>query len=286
MKIKEYFDLYLSYIAAKGRTAKTVVEHRRFLDNILASTIGERDIMSLRKVDVALIEGAGRAHGEHGPSRAVVVLRRLMNYIEDRGDQIPFSWRDIQIPSIPKVPIYSLSDEEMDLIRNNLDISNMAGLRTRTLIEVLCDTGLRIGEAISLNKKDINYELKEAEVVNIKTGQLQKVYFTDRSLEWIKLYLSKRKDDLEALFVSGRSRMLACTSRNYINKYLNNIGITKRVHHHLFRKTFTTKLLNNNVNIKAAQHLARHESERTTLRYYVAVTIEQAKSEHQRVMAN
>lgn len=285
MIIKEYYEPYLAYIKAKGRNPKTIEEHKRFLYGPLAGAIGEMELSNFRKVDVALLEEAGRSFGESGPQRAVVVLRRLLNYIEDRGEAIPFPWRNISLPKIPVLPVESLNEGEVRAILDTFDSSCLASLRTRALLEILLDSGMRISEVISLNKQDIDWKEKEATVTNVKTHRVQKVYFTDRSLEWLKKYLDKRKDNLECLFVTGRARMASCTARNYLRVHTAHLNFRKHIRHHIFRKTFTTDLLRNGLDIKTVQYLARHESERTTLKYYVSVDTEKAKVAHQRVMA-
>ena len=50
---------------------------------------------------------------------------------------------------------------------------------------------MRIGEAIAMDKDDIDWENKEAIVVNVKSKEPQKVFFTDRSLHWLKRYLAR-----------------------------------------------------------------------------------------------
>ena len=287
MLIQQYVAPYLLYIKAKGRTDKTVREHMRLFTQVIVPTIGDREVMSLKRIDTVLLEEQGRKFGEHGAQRSVCLLRRLLNYIEDSGDKLPFDWRGIKLPKVPFVPVHSLSDSEMELVRNNIDTNSISGLRERALIELLYDSGMRIGEAVSIDKKDVDWLNKEIEIVNCKTKEKQVVYFTDNAAVWLQKYIAARKDNFDFLFVSGRGRLLEVTSRNYItqlSKRLAALGLHKRVHHHLFRKTYTTNLLTKGVNIKAVQILARHKSERTTLRHYVAVSVDQAKYEYRRVM--
>ncbi len=70
----------------------------------------------------------------------------------------------------------------------------MSGLRDRALIENLKVTGMRISEALSLNRDDIDWAKKEAEIINAKTKEQETIYFTDESLAWLKRYLDWRND--------------------------------------------------------------------------------------------
>ena len=177
-----------------------------------------------------------------------------------------------------------LTSEELERVLNALDVTTHAGLRTRTLLEVLYATGMRVSEAISLNKGDIDFETKEVWITNAKSKDRERVYFTDRSLEWVKRYLDFRKDEMSALFVSGRNRMLSCTSRNYMRVHLANLGIKKHIKHHIFRKTFVTHLIQQGADISSVQDLARHRSPRTTLKSYAVINKERSKDVHQKIL--
>ena len=72
---------------------------------------------------------------------------------------------------------------------------------TEHLAEVLCITGMRIAEALSLNRAQIDWETQTAQIVG-KGNKPRKVYFTDSALAWIRQYLDIRHDDHPALFVT------------------------------------------------------------------------------------
>ena len=193
MKLNEAFEPYLEYMEKKGMSLKTVSEHRRLLRGSLAHSLGERDVSSLKIIDAAVAAYGGNAHGIYGPQRSVVLLRRVLKFLHDSGEQLPFSWRELEIPKVSEQkPNEYLTIEELQKVLNSFDISTPAGLRTRALTEVLFATGMRISEVISLNKEDIDWDQKEAVVTNGKTKDREKVYFTDQSLLWLKKYLDSR----------------------------------------------------------------------------------------------
>ena len=73
---------------------------------------------------------------------------------------------------------------------------------TVPLAEVLCITGMRIAEALSLNRAQIDWETQTAQIVG-KGNKPRKVYFTpDSALAWICQYLDIRHDEHPALFVT------------------------------------------------------------------------------------
>jgi integrase/recombinase XerD len=61
----------------------------------------------------------------------------------------------------------------------------LAGYRFRALVETLAATGMRISEALSLNRDSIH--LKQATIIG-KGNKERAVFFTDRALSWITRY--------------------------------------------------------------------------------------------------
>lgn len=286
MQIKDKFQEFIEYERNCGKIEKTIYEHQRLLFGSLSHSIQEKNINDLRLTDVALIMKAGEAHGEYGPQRSVCVFRVFLKYLHDSGVKLPFDWRDIKLPTVPQKSVEYLTEEELEKIRNCFDTNTLSGLRTRALIETLYDTGMRISEALSLNREDIEWEKRETKITNCKTkDQGETVYFTDRSLNWLKLYLLARADNFPPLFASwGGNRLTSCTARNVLRRAVKNLGIKKHIRHHIFRRTMATKLLQNKVDIKTVQTILRHKSERTTLKYYIGIDKDKIKASHQAIM--
>jgi site-specific recombinase XerD len=287
MHLHEFFDELIEYKRACGASEKTIKEYKIHLGGTLSHSVSEIDLSELKQTDIAKVLEAGRRHGQFGPQRGAVVFRQLLRYIKESGHQLAFDWRDISIPTVPHKKVDWLDKEELDAVRDAFDLNTMSGLRDRALIEILHVTGMRISEALSLNRDDINWPKKEAEVTNGKTRDREMIYFNDESLHWLKKYLDMRNDKFPALFVSyNGNRATPCSVRRTIHNAVKAAGITKRIHPHLFRSTFGTELLRAGVDIKSVQYLMRHKSERTTLKHYIAVTKERCKDMHQKVMGN
>ncbi|MBU6500235.1 MAG: tyrosine-type recombinase/integrase [Patescibacteria group bacterium] len=288
MKTKNAFEAFLAYQEKMGMSGKTILNDRVYLLGSLSHSIHDIDIADLKKTDVAKVIEAGRSHGRYGAQRSVVVLRKFLKYLKYSGEPAPFRWQDIRIPSVPQKKNEYLTEEELEQLLDAIDISTPAGLRTRTLLEVLYATGMRIGEVIPMNRDDVDWEKKEAIITNVKSHERQKVYFSDRSLCWLKRYLENRRDDNSALFISGRARLVRGSSGGYIRNHLQELaeklGIKKQIKHHLFRKTFVTHLLQRKADIMCVKDLARHRSERTTLQNYAGVSRERSKTVHTGIM--
>lgn len=284
MKINTLYDEYLNYRAKEGNCLKTLDEHRRFLFGPINDAVGEKELSKINLLVRADLIEAGKRYGLYGSQRAVVYFRQLIHYTKMAGYKPPIDWYDIKVPSVPNKRVEYLAPDEMEKIRGCFDLNESAGLRTRTLIEFMLGTGLRIGEACSINIEHINPTTKEMWFVNVKTGEEETMILNDHVIEWINVYLKSRKDDCPALFVSGRSRLLPVSSRNYIRLKTKHLGLNKRIAHHVFRRTCGTYLLQANVDLQSVRDYLRHKSERTTLRYYIGVQKEKRRDIAEKTM--
>ena len=284
MTIKDLFEGYLTYREGMGMKPITIVNDRMILYGTFAHSIADRDIATLKLTDIADVIEAGRAHGAYGSQRSVSTLRKFFRYLDDAGIETPFDWRDIEVPHVPRKMNEYLTAEELKLVLESFDLTKMHGLRTRALCEVLLATGMRISEALSLNKRDIDWEAKETFVINAKNGDQQTVLFNDRSLIWLKRYLDARTDNESYLFTAGKGRMPTVTARFYLRAHTKKLGIKKHIKNHIFRKSFVTHMIEKGADLATVSSLARHRDVRTTLRFYAAVNKERSKDVHQAIM--
>lgn len=285
MQLKNFFAGLVEYKRQCGACDKTIHEYQIHLNGTLAQAIGDIRIGELKQSDVARVLESGRQHGRFGPLRGAVVFRQLIHYLKMSGHRFDFDWRDIRLPKEPSKKVEWLDKNEFEQVRNSFDLNTLSGLRDRALIENLKVTGMRISEALSLNRDDVDWLKKEAEITNAKTKERETIYFTDESLAWLKRYLDWRNDKFSALFVSyNGKRSTPCSIRRTIHNSTKLAGIKKRIHPHIFRSTFGTELLHGGADIKSVQFLMRHKSERTTLKHYIAVSKDRCKDEHQRIL--
>ena len=291
MIIKDAFEPFFTWQEKMGMSLKTIENDRYYLEGALAHSIQDIEIMDLKKTDVSKVIEAGRKCGKYGPQRGVCILRKLLKYLKESGHRVPFRWQDLKIPTVSQKKVEYLTEDELERILGAIDLTVPSGLRTRTLLEVLYATGLRIGEAISMDQKDIDWENKEAIVVNVKSKEPEKVFFTDRSLHWLKRYLAGREDGNPALFAPCEGEGVRLTRnasqsrmRDQLWGIMESLGIRKKINHHIFRKTFVTHLIQRGGDIMAVKDLARHRSERTTLLNYAGVDKQRSKAIHAKIM--
>ena len=161
-----------------------------------------------------------------------------------------------------KVVKETYSDEMIELMRQNT-----ACLRDLVIIDFLFSTGMRVGEIVKLNKSDLDLETKECIVIG-KGNKQRKVYFDARTKLEIKQYLSSRKDNEKALFVS-LFKPFKRLEISGIEIALRKIGkkLNIKIHPHKFRRTLATKAIDKGMPIEQVQKMLGHAKIDTTLEY-------------------
>ncbi len=158
-------------------------------------------------------------------------------------------------------------------------------LRDRAFLLTLADTGLRVNEACSLRRGDIDWN--EGRAVIIGKGDKQAVVrFSTRSMNGLRDYLSARSQldgasgrPLSALPLFARhdkgagkkvKPMTTATGRHIVDDRVRQaLGDESagRITPHSFRHYFVTTVLRASGNLKLAQELARHANISVTQRY-------------------
>lgn len=282
MKIKELFEDYLKYYTITGgRTNtgncdKTLYEKKRFIYGPIHSAVGDREVTSINEYDFAAVSKAGEKHGTHGSQRSFLYFKQLLKFARRLGYKTDIDLNDLRVPHVAEKDLEYLTPEELTKVRAAFDLNDIAGLRSRALMEFLMGTALRISEACSIDIKDINWDTGEFRFVNCKSKKEERMICPAGAMLWLQTYMGARKDGLPHLFVSGRGRLLPSTSKGYMNKVVKPLGIQKTVCHHVYRKTCASYLLLE-TDIKAVQNFLRHTNPEVTLRHYTALTKTQSR---------
>ncbi len=172
----------------------------------------------------------------------------------------------------------------------------LIGLRDRAVLETLYSAGIRVGELVGLNIRDVDF-----------IGGIIKVYgkgkrerlapIGDRALKAIRDYLSRRhftpspfssphrgegrvrgRGTSEPLFLNKQNKRISSRSvRGFLNKYIHQLTIREGISPHSLRHSFATHLLDRGADLRSVQELLGHLNLSTT-QIYTHVTTERLKS--------
>lgn len=169
------------------------------------------------------------------------------------------------------------TDEDIEIMRNAV-----RNIRDLAIIDLFASSGMRIGELISLNIKDVNFDQREM-IVYGKGGKERLCYFNARTKIEILDYLSTRHDKNPALFVQRKypyERFQRGGIRHMLNDIENRTGIVN-IHPHRFRRTLATSLLEKGMSLEQVKVILGHKRIETTL-VYAGINQTDTKMNHQR----
>jgi integrase/recombinase XerD len=158
--------------------------------------------------------------------------------------------------------------------------------RDRALILVLLRTGMRIGEVLRLQLRDLDIGERKIHIYEGEKNCLGRVvYLSDDALMAIRLWLKKRDKMKEHLFSGLRSKMCYTSARNIFTQYLRAAGLQHKGYTiHSLRHTFASELLNAGMRLEYLQLLLGHRNIEITRRY-ARLTDKSREEEYFRAMA-
>lgn len=224
-------------------------------------------------------------------TRYLIALRVFLSFFHERN-----------IPALPtekvKLPkernerlVKFLSLEQIEKLLEAAADKSLPGLRDRAILETLFSTGLRVAELVALDRRNLAEARgrKDFELSIIgKGGHPRTVYFSERALFWLGLYLDHRTDTKEALFIrfSGpKDAPHRLTTRGIeviVEKYSKIAGAPLLVTPHTMRHSFATDLLSKGADLRTVQEFLGHRHIATT-QVYTHVTNKRLKDIHQKL---
>lgn len=254
---------------------ETQAKFRDCFQSWILPVFGERELIDIGLMDILEFR---RKMIEHrlGISRQyslLVVLKLFFRFCRVVLKLETLDPAELKLPKRPYRRVEFLTASEIQKLICAIPVHTFTGLRLRALVEVLLTTGLRISEALSLNRSSIDRQTNEAEIVG-KGNRPRTVFFSQGCLAWIDRYLTFRRDTCPALFITtgaSPSRLGRADMSKAFKRLRRLSGITKRLTPHMLRHTFCTSLLHNGADIMFIKELAGHQDIQTTARYYLGV---------------
>lgn len=144
-------------------------------------------------------------------------------------------------------------------------------VRDIAVLEVLIGTGIRISELCNVKKENMTYINNEIKIYGKGAKERIIPIYNKDTVTALRIYekvFYKEILDSDYFFVNKRKNRLSSQSvRNMIKKYCKKINIDKNITPHMFRHTFATMLLDDDVDIRSIQMLLGHSSIITTQIY-------------------
>lgn len=159
----------------------------------------------------------------------------------------------------------------IDLETGKTEYQIKLAARNAALFELLFSTGIRVSELCNLKTENIN--LDEGYIRIYGKGSKERILQigNEHVLDSLQYYYNLYADDLKDFpyfFINKLGKRLSEQSvRTLINHYEKKLQINQHLTPHMFRHTFATMLLEEEVDIRYIQHILGHSSITTTQIY-------------------
>ena len=191
------------------------------------------------------------------------ILSSFFSWLEDEDFIVKSPVRRIHKVKTAKVVKDTYTDEALELMRDNCTTT-----RDLAMIDLLASSGMRVGELVTLNREDINFNERECVVLG-KGNKERLVYFDARTKIHLQNYFDARTDDNPALFVTLKQpfeRLKIGGVETRLREMGRRLKIPQ-VHPHKFRRTLATTAIDKGMPIEQVQQLLGHQKIDTTMHY-------------------
>ena len=280
-RLDRAIDDFLTYLhVERGLAAATIRAYRGDLDDFAAARGSAAGWDKGADASLRYLAARTRRGRPHDPGLAPTSLRRRSASI--RGFY-RFAFGEglievdvashIDLPRQPRLLPETLTVEEVERL---LDAA--PDLRGRTLLELLYAAGLRVSEALGLDREDLSIDGGFVRVIG-KGDHERLVPVGDIALDWLGRWLAEGRPALLEIggvaferggpvFLGDRGRRLARQQAfAIVRAAARRAGLPERVSPHTLRHSFATHLLEGGADLRIVQELLGHASISTTQLY-------------------
>jgi integrase/recombinase XerC len=247
-----------------------------FLTEHLGAPPTLADLGGLKTTDYRAFMAARRNDGAGSRSlgRGLAGIRSLIRFLEKEGSANGAAVRAVRAPrqakSLPK-PLTEVSAREVVDAENGLDAEPWIAARNAAVLALLYGAGLRISEALGLERGDVPKTPGQTLRVIGKGGKERVVPVLPVVVDAISEYLRLcpyNPGPKGALFLGARGQRLnPRLVQRAMEKLRSALGLADSATPHALRHSFATHLLANGGDLRTIQELLGHASLSTTQIY-------------------
>lgn len=184
----------------------------------------------------------------------------------------------IKIASGSEATVTSLSEEQVEQLLFYVENDKKVSTRNKLITYLLLYTGVRVTELVSIKLSDIDFLTSHLQVIG-KGGKRREIGLKPEVLRLVRTYVKEERSgsvfhQSGYLLVSQRAEKM---HRDAVRDWLANIStdLAFKLHPHLFRHTFCTRLLKRGVDLTTVSKLAGHSTVNMTAKFYIQTTREE-----------
>jgi integrase/recombinase XerD len=260
---------FLALLAAR-RAQRTVDAYRRDLSDLGRYLGRSPTTAGADEIEGWLADLRARGQAPSSIARRAAAARTFYRHLLALGLREDNPAAEIDLPRRRRRLPRSLSLGEVERLIDAANGTTPRSLRDRALIELLYGGGLRVGEAVALERGDVDLEARVVRCVG-KGDKERVVPLGTQAIEALRRYLSRGRPYLDRrhrpeIFLNAQGGALTRAGAFLVVKRLAaRAGLDpERVHPHLLRHSFATHLLEGGADLRSVQEMLGHSDLGTT----------------------
>jgi integrase/recombinase XerD len=260
---------FLALLAAR-RAPRTVDAYRRDLADLAAHLGHAPGDATVEEIEAWLADLRGRGQAPSSVARRAAAARTFYRHLVALGLRADNPAADVDLPRRRQRLPRSLSLGEIERLIEAANGTTPRSIRDRALIELLYGAGLRVSEAVGLERGDVDLEGRAVRCIG-KGDKERVVPLGSQAVEALRRYLSRGRPYLDRrhrpeLFLNAQGGPLTRAGAFLIiRKLAGKAGLDpERVHPHLLRHSFATHLLEGGADLRSVQEMLGHADLGTT----------------------
>lgn len=225
-----------------------------------------------------------------------IEITTINNYIRNIKVFYNYIYKNRYITSNPVTRIKEIkcSRKVVEFIKNDefnrllriFDLSKFHEYRDYIITQLIFDTGMRLGETLLIQEKDIDYINRTILLPseNTKGKKDRYVFFSEEMLKQLRRWL-KYKDryrQSEYIFCTNKGKPLSVSNyETNFKKYGVRIGLEK-IHPHMLRNNFAKRFLMQGGDIYTLSRILGHSSVKVTEEAYLDLDTNDLRTNYQR----
>lgn len=259
---------FIEHLKSKSRASATILAYGKDIEQLVEylESLGKRDAAQIETANLQAFMDklAKEAYTPKSISRKTNSTKTFFKFLKTSNLSSDDPATGLEHPKFENKPPRILSKTEYRALRD----AARADLRIFAVIEILLQTGIRIGELAKLRLEDINLEAQTLHVPAFEGTNERDIPLNAPATEAVKKYLEVRpKSQNHTLFITKTGRPLLIRNiRTAIDRYFRIAGIKEAKVNDL-RHTWVAHHLQSGTSLVVVSKLAGHKRLSTTERY-------------------
>ncbi len=269
ISLKDAHQQFIGHLKGRSRATATIIAYSKDIDQLVSylSSLGKIEPKDVTLEDLkSFMEKLSKEnYTPKSISRKTNSTKTFFKFLKSSGLSSDDPASDLEHPKFENKPPRILSRLEYRALRDTA----RADVRMLAVIELLLQTGIRIGELSKLRLEDLNFEESATLHVPPFEGTNERIIPLNRpAAESIQKYIEIRpKTQSHALFVTKTGKPLLIRNiRTAIDRYFKIAGI-KGAKVNDLRHTWVAHQLQSGTSLLVVSKLAGHKRLSTTERY-------------------